>query len=69
LSTMVGHKPLWVTAEMAAVHLQWQGLLVSPAAIRKWAHRGYVRADGPREGRYDLWSVQEWVDQRKRPPD
>jgi hypothetical protein len=66
---MVEHEPIWVTAEMAAVHLQMQGHLVSPAAVRKWAERGHVRADGPRGRKYDLWSVQEWVDQRKRPPD
>jgi hypothetical protein len=58
--------PVWVTAEMAATHLQWQGLLISPATIRKWAERGYVRSGGPRGARYDLWSVQEWVELRER---
>lgn len=62
-------EPVWVTAEMAATHLQWQGLLISPATIRKWAERGYVRRDGPARARYELWSVQDWADQRKRGPD
>jgi hypothetical protein len=56
--------PVWVTAEMAAVHLQMQGFLISPATIRKWAQRGHVRSDGPRGSRYDLWSVQEWAEGR-----
>lgn len=58
---------MWVSAEVAAVHLVWQGHLVSPVTIRVWAHRGYIRADGPRGARYDLVSVQQWVDQRKYP--
>jgi hypothetical protein len=65
--TAVALDPVWVTAEMAAVHLQWQGLLISPTTIRVWAHRGHIRADGPRGSRYDLVSVQEWADQRKDP--
>lgn len=60
--------PVWVSAEMAAVHLQWQGHLISPATVRKWAQRGYVRRDGPRGARYELGSVQEWADQRKDAP-
>jgi hypothetical protein len=68
VTAVVGHEPVWVTAEMASVHLQMQGHLVSPTTIRVWAHRGHIRADGPRGSKYDLWSVQEWIDQRKRPP-
>ena len=59
---------MWVTAEMAAVHLQWLGFLVSPTTIRVWAHRGHIRADGPRGSRYELSSVQEWADQQKSRP-
>lgn len=66
LTATVEHEPVWVTAEMAAVHLQWQGLLISPATIRVWAHRGHVRTGGPRGARYDLWSVQQHVDQREQ---
>lgn len=58
--------PVWVTAEMASVHLQWQGLRIAPVTIRVWAHRGLIRADGPRGSRYDLTSIQRYVDQRKR---
>lgn len=66
MTASVGFRePVWVTAEMAAVHLQMQGMLISPATIRVWAHRRHVRADGPRGARYDLWSVQQWADQRK----
>ena len=66
---MVEHEPCWVTAEMAAVHLQWQGHLISPATIRKWAQRDHIRADGPRGARYDLWSVQAWAEKRNPDPD
>lgn len=68
MTAAVQAEPCWVTAEMAATHLQWQGLLVSPTTIRVWAHRGYVRRDGPRRARYDLWSVQQFADQRKQDP-
>lgn len=65
MSLAVGFRePVWVSAEMAAVHLQWQGMLISPTTIRVWAHRGHVRADGPRGARYDLWSVQAWANRR-----
>lgn len=66
MSVTTEHEPCWVTAEMAATHLQWQGRRISPTTIRVWAHRGHIRADGPRGSKYDLWSVQQWVDQRKR---
>lgn len=68
MTAAVDHEPVWVTAEMAAVHLQWQGLLVSPTTIRVWAHRGHIDKGGPRGARYDLWSVQQFADQQKRPP-
>lgn len=68
MTVVVEAPPVWVTAEMAAVHLQWQGLLISPTTIRVWAHRGYIRADGPRGARYELGSVQQWVDLRKDRP-
>lgn len=64
MTAAVEAPPVWVNAEMAAVHLQWQGLLISPSTIRVWAHRGYIRADGPRGARYDLVSVQAWADTR-----
>lgn len=69
IAVVAEHEPVWVTAEMAAVHLRRQGHSITPTTIRVWAHRGYIRKDGPRGSKYDLWSIQGWVDQRKRPPD
>lgn len=56
--------PVWVTAEMASVHLQWSGYPVSPATVRQWAHRGHILAKGPRGARYNLWDVQAWAKKR-----
>lgn len=56
--------PVWESAEVVATHLQMIGFLVSPAVVRQWASRGYIRSGGPRGRRYDLVTAQAWAQGR-----
>lgn len=49
----------WVSADLAVVWLAGRGIALSPTTIRVWAHRGHIRADGPRGARYDLAEIEE----------